>query len=247
MAEGGLIGEVARRAELAPGQVDELYRLFEEHYDSASPERFRADLAEKEWVLLLREETRGRTVGFSTQVLMEITVAGRPLRALFSGDTIIHREYWGTQELVRTWCRFAGSLKARCGETPLYWFLISKGYRTYLYLPFFFHDFYPRPERPLPPFEKQLLDALATTRYGGAYDPESGLIEPPGPHDRLKPDLDASPKHLRNPHVAYFQERNPRYAEGVELACLAEIAPENMRGAARRELEAGIRAANGEP
>jgi hypothetical protein len=110
--------------------VERLYGLHETHYDGTDPARFRTDLAEKDWVILLREGTTGAPVGFSTQKVMEVCVDRRPVTALFSGDTVIHREYWGSQELVRAWCRLAGQLKARCGDQPLYWFLISKRHRT---------------------------------------------------------------------------------------------------------------------
>jgi hypothetical protein len=176
-------------------------------------------------------------------LLMEVCVDRRPVSVLFSGDTVIHREYWGSQELVRAWCRLAGQLKARCGDQPLYWFLISKGHRTYMYLPLFFQDFYPCHDRPTPEFESRLIRALGREKYPRAFDPHTGLIEHSRTHDRLKPALDAAPLRVRNPHVTFFLDRNPRYQEGSELVCVAEIAPENMRSLARRELEEGLRTA----
>lgn len=243
MGRSRLLGEIVPVARLSPALAERLFGLYVEHYDGAEPNRFHADLAEKEWVLLFRDAGSGSPVGFSTQMLLEARVEGRPVRALFSGDTIIRRDYWGSQELVRAWLHLAGEQKARCGAAPFYWFLISKGYRTYLYLPLFFHAFYPRCDAPTPPFEQRLLETLAGAKYPGEFRAASGLIEHRGPHDRLRPELDASARRLRNPHVAFFLQRNPTYAEGTELACIAEIAPENMRGFARAELLAGMRAA----
>lgn len=243
MPDRELCGEAIDVTAVGPELSDRLYALYAEHYDGADPHRFQEDLAEKQWVILLRVEATGEVVGFSTQRVMDVEVDGQPVRALFSGDTIIHPDYWGSQALVRAWCRFAGRLKAECRDRPLYWFLISKGYRTYLYLPLFFHAFYPRHDSPTPPFEARLIETLAMTRYPGQFDPATGLIEHREGHDRLKEDLDSTPRRQRNPHVAFFVARNPRYGEGVELACVAEIAPENMRATARRELEAGMREA----
>ena len=234
-----LTSEVVPASGLQPGQVAELYGLYSDHYLGTDPLRFRTDLAEKDWVILLRDP-EGRIAGFSTQLLLREPAAGA--YALFSGDTLIRRDCWGTQELVRAWCRLAGSLKARLGEEPLYWFLISKGHRTYLYLPLFFHRFWPRFDQPTPDRERALMDCLAAGRYREAYSPDTGLIRFTGEHDRLRPELDAAPERSDNPHVRYFLERNPAYAEGAELVCLAEISPENMRGAARRELLAGMSA-----
>jgi hypothetical protein len=240
MTSKHLFSKTVAVAKLCPGVVDRLYELYEQCYDGSDRARFEADLREKQWVILLRDPTSSVTAGFSTQMLVDIEVAGTPVRALFSGDTVIHPSYWGSQELVRGWCRLAGRLKAQGMDRPLYWFLISKGYRTYLYLPCFFHAFYPRYEHPTPLFVEQLIHALGTAKYPEEFNSSTGLIEHFKVHDRLKADLDATTKHLDNPHVEYFVRRNPNYRDGTELLCVAEISPENMRSIARRELEIGL-------
>lgn len=242
MEEKQLRSEVLSTALLAPALTEHLFRLFSTCYAGADPQRFRSDLEEKSRVILLREAAGGAVVGFSTQTLMEAVVERRRLRALFSGDTVIHPDYWGSQELVRAWCRLAGALKTESPSRPLYWFLISKGHRTYLYLACFFHRFYPRRDEPTPPFEKKLIAALATSRYGSAFNPATGVIERRGTADRLRPEIDSAERHRHHPDVEFFLRRNPRYLEGDELACVAEISPENMRSIARRELLAGMAA-----
>jgi hypothetical protein len=238
-----LRGVVVKAKEIGSDDLARMYELHSAHYVGVDPDRFRLDLAEKDWVILLRDEQE-LLAGFSTQKLLTTASAAGSARALFSGDTIIAREHWGTQELVRTWCRFAGGVLVEDRSAPLYWFLISKGHRTYLYLPFFFREYFPRRDTPTPSPLQRLLDTLASAKFGSEYDPATGLITPTCPHDRLKPELDTLDQRTRNPEVAFFRARNPHYAAGIELACLAEISPENMRGAARRELEAGMAAAD---
>jgi hypothetical protein len=47
------------------------------------------------------------------------------------------------------------------------------------------------------------------------------------------------PAHrLRDPHVAFFLQRNPGYRQGDELACLADIAKENFTRLAWRVIRA---------
>jgi hypothetical protein len=171
------------------------------------------------------------------------------LRAVFSGDTIIARSHWGEQELGRAWGHFVAELRAEESEVPLYWFLISKGYRTYLFLPLFFHQFFPRYDQVTPAREQKILDALARTRYGNFYVRESGLIVFPESHGNLSRDLAEIPAHrLRSPHVRFFLSRNPRFAEGQELACVAEISAANMRSYGSRLLsESAGKAAHPEP
>jgi hypothetical protein len=224
---------------LKPELTGRLYDLYRTHYLGTDEARFHADLAEKDWVILLLD-FQDQPVGFSTQRLIPTAVGGKPVRALFSGDTIIHPDHWGSQELVRAWCRLAGELKAEAGPEALYWFLISKGHRTYKYLPLFFERFFPRYDSATPTYEQTLIHTLARAKFGPAYRPDSGLLRWDADHDRLRPDLDTAPSRMDNPHVRFFLDRNPDYRAGAELVCLAEISPENMRGAARRELLAGM-------
>jgi hypothetical protein len=236
-----LQSEIAPARRILARHADQLYDLYATYYDGTDSARFRADLEEKQWVILLREAGANEVVGFSTQLLIDVEVDQQPVHALFSGDTIIHPRYWGSLELIRAWCRFAGTLKAQSGKRALYWFLISKGHRTYLFLPSFFHDFYPRYDRPTPAFEQQLIEVLGRTKFPRQFCARTGLIEYQTAHDRLKAELDAAPKRLHNSHVDFFVRQNPRYRAGSELACVAEITLANMRSVAKRELEIGLR------
>jgi len=117
---------------------------------------------------------------------------------------------------------------------PLYWFLITKGYRTYRYLPVFFRDFFPHYERETPAELQVLLDGFARQKLGRAYDAGSGLVRFPETHGQLAEDLAGVPPHrAKDPHVHFFLRRNPQYAKGVELACITEISHENIQPFAR--------------
>ena len=214
-----------------------MFAIFAKHYDCVTPEKFLTDLAEKDCVLMLRDEC-GRICGFSTQKILRVSVGGVRVRAVFSGDTIVDRAHWGEQELGRCWCRYVSAIYAEQPDFPLYWFLISKGYRTYLYLPLFFERFYPNYEAPTPEFEHRVLDAVATAKFPFNYRPEAGVIEFTQSQGQLKPHLAEIPqRRLGQPHVRFFLERNPRFASGCELACLAEISPSNMKLFAARIMQ----------
>ena len=238
-----LTSEVLPAGGLTDAFVRELFTLFQRHYDCVDEDRFRHDLREKDAVILLRDRRSGEVRGFSTQQILRQTVGNRTVRALFSGDTIIDRAYWGEQELVRGWCHFAGQTLADEPENPLYWFLISKGYRTYLYLPLFFHCYLPTRDGDTSPFEQQLLDALASAKFGSSYHPLTGTLRFHASQGQLKPGLADIPTGREDdPNVRFFLDRNPGYAHGDELVCLAEIAPGNMKSFARRWLLGGMRA-----
>jgi hypothetical protein len=216
-------------------QRQAMFKLMDRYYENMNPDTFAVDLDEKQWVILVRDPHTQELCGFSTQMLLEATVAGRPLTALFSGDTIIARERWGDQSLLHVWGRLALSLIDRHGDSSLYWFLISKGYKTYRLLPLFFHEFYPRVAEPTPAWARQTIDALARSKYPAAYDAHDGLVRAGARQDRLRPGIaEITPERQRDQHVRFFLERNPGHGQGDELCCIAPLTRANFTAAARR-------------
>ncbi|PYM17832.1 MAG: hypothetical protein DMD81_07720 [Candidatus Rokuibacteriota bacterium] len=240
MDRGRLIGNVVPREDLSAQDVAGMYRVFRQLYEGVDEKTFHDDLEEKDWVLLLRDVDSGAIRGFTTILRLQMSVHGEPLNVVFSGDTGIAPECWGGQALVRAWAHFMGRLRALDPSRRLYWFLISKGYRTYLYLPFFFHRFWPCVGVETPAFETALIDELGRAKYPDHFDPATGVVRFAHSHGHLRRTIAETPRHRReHPHVRFFLEKNPGYARGNELVCVAELAPENMKGLAQRLLLEG--------
>jgi hypothetical protein len=240
MEQRRLEGGVVAMAGLTGRDIEEMFAVHARLYERVSERQFRADLAEKDWVLLLRDGTDGRIRGFTTILLLEAEVRGERLRVVFSGDTGIDPECWGGQALVRAWAQFMGAQLAERPDRRLYWFLISKGYRTYLYLPLFFATFYPRVDTVTPPFERELITTLGRLKYPRDFNPDTGVVEFAESHGHLAPGLAGTPPHRReHAHVRFFLDRNPGWTRGHELVCVAELSAANMRGLARRMLVDG--------
>ncbi len=203
-----------------------MHALMTEHYEAVPRDRFEADLARKNEVLMLHDDgdvLRGFT-----------TLAWNPAGTfpegdiLFSGDTIIDRSCWGTQELVRAFCRRAGEWRATSGR-PLFWFLLSKGHRTYLYLPLFAKRFHPHPEQPEPGWA-ELAARVAGGLFEESWKPGEGVIRFPTSHGHLRGEIAADSRERQsNPWVRFFLERNPGYDRGEELVCLTEMTDDNLR------------------
>lgn len=222
-------------ARLTPSRRDEMFELMVRHYENVYRTTFLADLAEKQWSILLVDPATDRLCGFSTQMLLETEVDGAPVRALFSGDTIVAREHWGDPALAGAFGRLSLSLMDRYAGADLYWFLISKGYKTYRFLPLFFREFYPRYDIPTPQWIEQLIDALAWQKFPRSYDAAAGLVRADGIKDRLRPGVaDLTTERLRDPHVRFFAQRNPGHGCGEELCCLAPLTRDNFTRAAWR-------------
>jgi hypothetical protein len=230
-----LIGQIAQVVELSANNRSSMFELMRRHYVNVDRATFDADLNDKRWVIELRAPNSNELVGFSTQTLMERSVEGRSVRALFSGDTIIDRDHWGDQTLVRTWFDLVVQLIERWPDEELWWFLISGGLRTYRFLPLFFRKFYPRVDQATPADVAKIIDILAIERYPHDYDPIAGVIRANAHQYYLRNDLaEINPERLRDPHVKYFAERNPGHTHGDELCCLAQLSFENLSPAAQR-------------
>jgi hypothetical protein len=229
-----LQGRIVPVAGVTPAERDAMFALMDRHYDNVSRAAFDADLDEKLWVIQVVEPDDGKLCGFSTQRLLQQDVEGRSVLALFSGDTIIARAHWGDNALAHFWGRLALSLIDGRAEAELYWFLISKGYKTYRYLPLFFHNYHPRPDTESPPRLRAVLHALAASRYPDRFDPEAGVVHANG-KDQLRPGVaDVTEGRLQDKHVRFFVERNPGHAAGDELCCLAPLTRGNFTRAAWR-------------
>lgn len=216
---------------LDAGTRDAAFALFRAHYDGADQARFERDLGDKQRVILLRDRDSGALRGFSTVLHREVRVGARMATMVFSGDTVIDRSCWGQKRLQSAFAGLLFRLKLRHPDRPLYWFLISKGWRTYLLMANHFPRAVPRGDLAEPPELRAALDALAAERFGAEYDAAAGIVRYATPHERVRDGVaPVDGALLANPHVRFFVERNPGHADGDELACLAQI---RMRDLAR--------------
>ena len=197
------------------------WELFEAAYADADRERFEDDFSAKHRVILLRAAD-GSLQGFSTVHLAALDRGRGTL--VFSGDTVIAPAYRGTKVLQRAFAALLAGEKLRRPTRPLYWFLISKGFKTYVMLAHAFPQAVPRRDRPGDGDLQRVLDEVARARFGGAYDPVRGVIRHRVAHEAVRDGRCAIDERARrDPDVAFFLQRNPGHADGDELACLARV------------------------
>ena len=232
---------LVRPGSIGPDDLDRMYALMNENYDCIERDGFEADLRKKQLAGLLVDENRV-IQGFSTFSINPGGCGTLQYNVLFSGDTIISVGFRGTQELVRGWCQTVGGILASDPGKPLYWLLISKGDRTYMYLPLFFRQYTPAFEESRESAAlRGIADACARKVFGDDWSPERGTLRFPESRGQMKPDLvEGTWSRKENPHVGYFLSKNPGFAQGDELVCLAEISPGNMRGLAKRYVQLGM-------
>lgn len=208
--------------------------LYLSYYDGADAAQVLNDLQSKTAVLLLYHADV--LVGFTTFEVYERIWQHRPVRIVFSGDTVVRRDHWGQQALAFAWIRHIRTLKEKSPRKPVYWFLIVKGHRTYKYLPAFTYDFYPHWEGKKHEL-KPLLDMLAAEKFADAYDAKSGVIAFASSRGHLKQSI-AYPKtnEKNNPAVRFFLESNPGFIHGNELACICSFDDDNLKPLTKRIL-----------
>jgi hypothetical protein len=162
---------------------------------------------------------------------------GEPITVLYSGDTIVAPEAWGTPALARAWIAGVNHVRTTIPGRRCFWLLLSSGFRTYRFLPVFWREFHPCHSAPVPAPAQRLLNQLACEGYGAQFDAESGIVRFAEPQ-RLRGHLANVPEGRdQNPHVAFFLARNPGHARGDELVCLTEICETNLTAAGRRVVE----------
>jgi hypothetical protein len=212
---------------LSPDERRTMRALMDRYYHGIDEASFERDLTAKTCVFTLTNQS-GDLVGFSTQEVIRLTHEHRPATVVFSGDTIIDLAWRRSWALPCAWGHWMEHLRMAHADVPLYWVLISKGFRTYRYLPVFFHRFAPRD--PASPWETGLRHVIGHRLGGERYTPDSGIIRAAQGGQRLKDGVaSVTPGRRRNPDIAFFEQANPGHAEGDELVCLAQWTPANVK------------------
>jgi len=207
---------------------EDMWHLYQAYYTETSRETFYEDLSAKHHVILLQDRHLGTLAGFSTAERYRNEVDGRPFAVVYSGDTIVDQAYWGQTSLQLGFLTYIIITKLLNPHIPVYWFLITKGYKTYLLMSRNFPEYWPRYNKPTPPWEQKVINTLAKKKFGDTYNSEFGLLCFDGEcHERLKQDVAPIEDELvaKYPDIRFFVEMNPGHELGDELCCLALINP----------------------
>ena len=203
---------------------EQMYSLFERYYLHSDRATFQEDLQKKSGAIVVRRKTDGVIVGFSTIVSMPLNSQIHKARGIFSGDTVLEKEYWGDKSLNRAFFAHVVREKLRRPFQPLYWLLISKGYKTYLLLANNFQRYYPHPEGQHPELEP-LVRRYSDWMFGENYDPQRGLLDFGERAQRLRASVAPIDDGLRRrePKIHYFERLNPSWEQGTELPCVGHV------------------------
>lgn len=222
-----------------------MFALLNRCFSGVTLDSFNADLANKTLAIRLHD-AQSCLQGFSTLAFYPAEGPdGVPVTIACSGDTIVAPEAWGDPTLARVWINTVFSWHAIHGRGPLFWLLITSGFRTYRFLPVFFEQFYPHHERPTPAPIAAWMHTLAVDRWGAAYDRASGVVRFDQPQSLREALAHVPDAKARNPHVRHFLSLNPHHAQGDELVSLCRLSRDNLTRAGRRMVEVRTELARG--
>lgn len=209
---------------LTLSQIDGMWSLYAKNYLNADRTQFEKDLEEKTSVFYAIDRDHKNLVGFTTAKFYLTFINGKKVGIFYSGDTMLKKEYWGRKNLHWAVAKEALFWKLRHPFTPLYWFLVVMGYRTYLAMARNFKNYWPAYDRPTPKAIESLLHHICQERFGGAYKRELGLIEPQNLVS-LKNSVAPITDDILSacPEVRFLVEKNPQYSQGVEMPCLGHL------------------------
>ncbi len=219
-----LTTKVSKINELNTVTKEEMWKIFSRFYSEVEYEKFFQDLFAKNYAIICRDKKTQEVKGFSTIHLYRTTIDGKEIKVLFSGDTILSPDYWGYKGLQLAFAKFSLTEWFREPLTPFYWFLISKGYKTYLLMTKNFVNYWPRHGKTTPDLERKAIEKLALSRFSDSWVPETGCLVFKTPQGRLKNGVvPISSEDLKDPDIQFFVKKNPGHALGNELCCLAEF------------------------
>lgn len=204
--------------------LQQMYSIYQKYYENTRYELFVQDFKKKTGAFLILHPHTQQIVGFSTVLNCDIKIDGKSHHAVFSGDTIIEKQYWGSRALQFAMFHYMLKLKLKHPFEPIYWMLISKGFKTYLLLANNYASYWPHPEgkcRELQP----IVEAYCEQYFAGYFDRSKGVLDFGDDYQPLKGEVAPITAELleKNAKIRFFESRNPEWRRGTELPCVGEL------------------------
>lgn len=219
--------QLIRKTDLLEQDITEMYQLMDSFYDNINPKEFLRTLAKKDYVFLVRGPY-GAIKAFTTMQLFTIPGSKPKAQGILVGDIITHQNFLWERNLI--WEALVRFERIPSKYMERYVFLTCEDYWTYQVFKDSFYRFYPSEEQDTPIYIKKIMNSFGEYYFNGEYEVVNGIIKHrcfprKMKEDRRKMREDAMGKDALNEGGnAYFLLRNPGYADGDGLVCIAELA-----------------------
>lgn len=217
-------GKFVKSAQVSSEQLRHMYSIYEQYYDNTRFEIFQADFAKKHGAILIFHPKTHEIVGFSTIALHHFNLEGQRYTLMFSGDTVIMKEFWGCRALQSTMLKLLIRIRFEYPFDNFYWMLISKGYKTYLLLANNYYSYYPHYKGKHGRL-KPIVEYYCKKYFAEYFDAKTGLLNFGSDYQPLKGEVAPITERMRrdNPKIKFFEHLNPSWEQGTELPCIGEI------------------------
>ncbi len=224
MSQSKMVVAVFKENQLSDELKEQMWQLYVENYNDVTRQEFEKDLKKKNKLFIGCDKHTKEFAGFSAMEFYTEYVNGKKISVIYSGDTMIKKQYWGQKGLHNRFYIEALKHKLTHLSTPLYWFMVCMGYKTYLIMAKNSLEYWPNYNKKTPEDNLQVLNTIAGNKFGNAYDPSLNIINTKGVGCTLDPSVARITKTvLEIPEVSFFIKRNPKYAEGAELANISHL------------------------
>lgn len=211
-------------ADISTVDVYQMYSIYSRYYKGTKWRIFLHDLSKKSGVFLIRQKKSNMVVGFSTVVTYDLCVKGKKALGVFSGDTIIDREFWGSRVLQTAFYRYMIMQKIKHPMRALYWLLISKGFKTYLLMANNFEKYYPHPESKFVELAG-VVDHYCHEMFDDYYDADKKILDFGSSYQCLREGVAETNAAMleNNRNIRFFEKCNPEWRRGTELPCVGVV------------------------
>lgn len=191
-----------------------------------SDEKVVKSIQKRERIALWRCEDQ--LVGTATVDITPAEIGGRRVVMLYTGNTWIHPAYRRRNWIQRIGARSVIISKRRYPGRPAYWVFGSNNYPSYLLMPRNFATFWPRHDRPTPPWDLELQRLAAERYYDHRFSGPYGVVPAAGLSSFPEGET-APPKELAaDPHLRFYQSVNPDFRRGSRLLCTVPLDLSNL-------------------
>jgi hypothetical protein len=205
--------------------IRQLYEVFAACHDNPSLDVFIRELGQKTGVIVMVRESDHRIVGFSTQTVSRLDVAGQSVMGLLSDDAVVLPKYWPRCDLASATQELLLKLKLRHLALPLYWCQLARHYRSYLLMAGQSQALHPSAS-PVEPKLKRVAQSLGKQLFADAFDSKRMLLSFSGDHV-VRPNLPiveiTAGMANADSRIALFKKMNPGWRRGTALLGVSEF------------------------
>jgi hypothetical protein len=220
--------------ELPAGLRATLFDACSDWYVNYGEEYFFQELDLSEHTFVLTDRANGDFAGFGSLRRLELDVAGQAVGAFYTGHAFSHPGYWGTHEPVRSMVAHMLRHAAAHREREWFWLYSATGYRAYRYMPALFQAYVPQENGAPDPLADCVRALVGRRNFEQYYDEATGLIDWQWEGYGLsRQAAEITAAKADNAALRDYARFNPKWAEGVELLCIARLTSDNLTRLAR--------------